>query len=120
MFGGAAEASEYVSVCATLSGSVAALLIRIRLLTLPFTEGMADLILSTMNGWFAAYNGLGRYPAIEIEEPPWGDPANAYVAGVGLSSTGGDSSNGFGGGSTIQTFPYLTKASQPTYLKPYG
>ena len=86
----------------------------------PFTEGMADLILSTMNGWFAAYNGLGTYPAIEFEEPPWGDPANAYVAGVGLSSTGGDSSNGFGAGSTIETFPYLTKASAPTFLKPYG
>jgi hypothetical protein len=86
----------------------------------PFTEGMADLILSTMNGWFAAYNGLGAYPAIEFEEPPFGNPANEYVAGVGLSSTGGDSSNGFGGGSTIVTFPYLTKASQPTYLKPYG
>jgi hypothetical protein len=86
----------------------------------PFTAGMAALILSTMNGWFAAYNGLGKYPAIEFQEPPFGDPANAYVSSVGVSSTGGDSSNGFGAGSTIETFPYLTQASKPTFVKPYG
>lgn len=86
----------------------------------PFTEGMADMILSTLNGWYAAYNGLGTYPAIDFQEPPIGDPANRYIASVGVSSTGGDSSNGFGGGSTIETFPYLTKASMPVYLKPYG
>ena len=87
----------------------------------PFTAGAAAMAMGIYNGWVAAYNSLGAYPAIEFSMPPYGDPANAYVAGLGISSTGGDASHGYGGGSEVITFPYLDKMdSRPTFLKPYG
>lgn len=86
----------------------------------PFTAGEAAAAMAVWNGWVAAYNSLGAYPAIEWSDPPDGVYAPDIV-GLGISSSGGDSSHGYGVGAIWITIEYLTIGGPvPSVVKPYG
>jgi hypothetical protein len=86
----------------------------------PFTAGEAASAMAIWNGWVAAYNSLGAYPGIEWSDPPDGVSAPGII-GLGISSSGGDSSHGYGVGALWITLYTLTIGGPlPTVLKPYG